>query len=187
MDEPLGQDSQDRVQKDLDDQESPKGRRGDVKPLLIHRVIEVDESRAHVQQPFRHEEPGQVEEGEDVVYAREEQREGMALTLSSGTQYLFTKMAAPPARARKEPAMKTDDILDPLKKEAAKMVELVMAQPEKICQKMGMAALDSRKMMYQYTASLVSFPSHSIGVLLGIGETYKHHSRSNTADREDQT
>jgi len=37
------------------------------------------------------------------------------------------------------------------KKEAAKMLALSTASPENICQKMGMAALDSRRSRLQYT------------------------------------
>ena len=60
-------------------------------------------------------------------------------------------MAAPPAKARKDPATNTPDILVPLKNEAAKTVEFVIAQPEKICQKMGMAAFELRNSVCQYT------------------------------------
>jgi hypothetical protein len=77
----------------------------------------------------------------------------MARTFSRGIQYLFTRIAAPPARARKDPATKIAEILDPLKNEAAKTAEFVIAQPDKICQKIGIAALEVGKRTCQYTGT----------------------------------
>jgi hypothetical protein len=78
---------------------------------------------------------------------------GTTTAFPRGTMYLLTRMAAPPARARKDPATTTPEMRVPLKKEAAKTAELVRAQPERICQKMGIAALELRKIAHQYTVT----------------------------------
>jgi hypothetical protein len=80
---------------------------------------------------------------------------GTTRAVPSGIRHLLTRSVAPPASARNEAATKTPDMRVPLKKEAAKTAELVKAQPDKICQKIGIAALEVRKRVYQYTAAFV--------------------------------
>lgn len=65
--------------------------------------------------------------------------------------FLLMRMAAPPARQVKAMHVKMLEIWRREKNEAAKMLAVSIARPEKICQNMGMAAFDSRRRRSQYT------------------------------------
>jgi hypothetical protein len=77
------------------------------------------------------------------------------ITLGLSTT-LFTRMAAPPPRHVMHMQTNTLEIIRRLKKADAKMLALRNASPERICQKMAMAALDPGKTRYQYTEAAVS-------------------------------
>jgi len=108
---------------------------------------------------------------------------GSTQALPRAIHHLLTRMAAPPARARKQPAIRTPEMRAPLKNEAAKTVEFVMAHPERICQKMGIAALELRKRVYQYTAKLYQYNCFACSDAVEWLETHRHQIESKEASR----
>lgn len=72
-----------------------------------------------------------------------------AITVPDSTS-LLRRMAAPPPKQAKHTTVKMLEMRRREKNEAANMLALTIASPERICQKMGMAAFDSCSSRRQY-------------------------------------